>query len=305
LANKTRTALLLTAITAALWGTSFPVVSIGLKGGLDPRTFVLLRFAIAAPLLLLYTKAVGKATTKYLVSKEVWIIGAFNAVGFLCQFIGQQYTDASVAALLINLSLVMAAAGGVLFLGERIGTLKVMGIILAVAGTILITTNGSLAIMGRGQALGDSLYLLGAVSWACYIVYAKKKTDQLDWDPVSLAAGIVTATAVFMIPAALTAGTLSVSEGSLWAVGYTALFNTAIPFVLYQTGLRSLTASSSAVVLTLEIVVAVAISVAFLGEALSAEAWVGAVMILLSILMVSGMEINRTTPGNSLSPTSR
>lgn len=292
--GKTGKALAQTALTAVLWGTSFPVISIGLKGGLDPRTFVFLRFAIAAPLMAAIGSALGRPFTPLLRRKEVWIIGLLNAAGFLCQFVGQQYTDASVAALLVNLSVVMAAIGSVLFLNERFGALKVLGISLAVAGTVMITTNGSLSSLSGGEALGDGLYLAAAVAWAGYIVYAKKKTDQLQWDPFALATGIVIVTAVAILPVEATA---RIGDGlgylPLQAILYTAVLNTAVPFVLYQQGLRYLSASTSAVVLTLEIVVAVALSVFFLGETLTAIGWTGALLILFSVVLVSGLEIGR------------
>jgi drug/metabolite transporter (DMT)-like permease len=291
LKSRTGTALAQTAVAALLWGTSFPAITLGLEGGIDPRSFVFLRFALAAPLMLIFAAKTGRKTSRFLLSKEVWIVGAFNAGGFLCQFVGQEYTGASIAALLTNLSVVMAAAGGALFLGERFGLAKAVGIAMAVAGTILLTTNGDLATVGRGQLLGDLLYLMGAVFWAGYIVYGKKKTDQLDWDPVPLAAGIVTVTAILVLPVAVTAGAPRIDEASLWAIIYTGLLNTTIPFILYQQGLKYLTASSSAVVLTLEILVAVGISVALLGEVLSILAWVGAAFVLVSILTVSGLEL--------------
>jgi len=290
-----------TAVAAALWGTSFPVITLGLKGGLDPRMFAFLRFALATPPMVLFVGATGRKLTPLLLSKEVWIIGAFNAGGFLCQFVGQQYTEASIAALLINLSVVFAAGGGAVFLGERFGVIKGVGVTLAVVGTVLITVNGSLAALSGGELFGDLLYLAAAAFWAGYIVYAKKKTDQLDWDPVSLATGIVGVTAILFLPLAVTAGTPQIAESSLWPIAYTALFNTALAFVLYQQGLRYLTASSSAVVLTLEVVVAVAVSVAFLGEVLSVMAWVGAAAILASILVVSRIELRKPSTQDSLS----
>ena len=294
--RETEVALAQTALAAVLWGTSFPVVSVGIKDGLDPRTFVFLRFALAAPIMWGVTRWLGKSLVPLLRSRAVWIVGSLNAVGFLSQFVGQQYTNASVAALLVNLSVVLAAGGGVLFLGERFGGLKLTGVVLAVVGTVLITTNGDLSFVTGGQLLGDALYLIAAVAWAGYIVYAKKKTDQLRWDPVSLAACIVTVTAILVLPVAVTAGSgVAIGQASLAAIGYTAIFNTVIPFVLYQQGLRYLTASSSAVVLMLEIVVAVMISVAFLGETLTPFAWVGALAVLGSIVLVSGVEIRGKT----------
>ncbi|MFI5404726.1 MAG: DMT family transporter, partial [Candidatus Gagatemarchaeaceae archaeon] len=157
------------------------------------------------------------------------------------------------------------------------------------------------SVVTRSQAFGDGLYLIAAVSWAGYIVYAKKKTDEEKWDPLAVAACIVTVTAVAVLPAALTAGIgVSISPGSLAVIGYTAVFNTVIPFVLYQAGLRYLSAATSAVVLMLEIVVAVMVSVAFLGETLPFVAWIGAGAVLGSILLVSGLELG----GKSLSVSS-
>jgi drug/metabolite transporter (DMT)-like permease len=287
-----------TALAAALWGTSFPAVSLGIKGGLDPRTFVFLRFAIAAPVMLGAAWSLGRDVMHLLRSRAIWVVGLFDAVGFLCQFVGQQYTQASVAALLTNMSVVFAAVGAVVFLGERLGSFKVVGIFLAVAGTFLITTNGGFRVVASGQLFGDALYLIAAVSWAGYILYSKKKMDEERWDPLASAACIVAVTAILVVPPALTAGFgPSLSPESLWAVAFTAVFNTVIPFVLYQQGLNHLTASSSAVVLMLEIVVAVLISVIFLGETFTALAWIGALVVLGSILLVSGVEIR----GKSLS----
>ena len=289
-------ALIQTTMAAALWGTSFPAVSLGLESGLDPRTFVFLRFALAAPIMIVAAWSLGRTVLPLLRVRAVWIIGALNAVGFLCQFIGQQYTTASVAALLVNMSVVFAAAGSAIFLGEKLGGLKVAGVVLAVIGTLLIITNGDLYANSAASVAGDGLYLVAAAAGAGYILYAKKKTDQVGWDPVALAACVVIVTAILVLPAAVTAGSgVAIGEASLAAIAYTAMFNTAIPFVLYQQGLRHLTASSSAVVLMLGIVVAVLISVAFLGETLTPFAWVGALAVLVSIVLVSGVEIRGKT----------
>jgi drug/metabolite transporter (DMT)-like permease len=290
-----------TALAAALWGTSFPVVSVGIKGGLDPRTFVFLRFAVAAPLMLVVASRLGRNVRVLMQHRAVWVVGLFNAVGFLCQFLGQQYTDPSVASLLVNLSVVLAAAGGAVFLKEGLGASKTAGVFLAVLGTVLITTNGDLSVVTGSQVMGDVYYLIAAFSWAGYIVYAKRKTDQEKWDPLAVSACIVTVTAIAVFPTALVAGFgAPLSAASLEAIAYTAVFNTVIPFILYQAGLRYLSAGTSAVVLMLEVVVAVLISVAFLGDVLTAFAWVGAGAILVSIVSVSGLEVRGKERGVGL-----
>jgi len=281
-----------TSLTAVLWGTSFPVISVALKEGLDPSVFVFLRFAVAAPLMLASALATKRDVMALMRSRAVWIVALLDAAGFLCQYVGQEYTPASVAALLVNLSVVMAAVGAAVFLKERLGASKVAGVVLALAGTVLIATNGDIASVGGGELFGDALYLGAAVAWAGYIVYAKKKTDETGWDSYAAATCIVTLTALLVLPAALVSGRPFPVSAAAWeAIAYTAAFNTAIPFALYQAALKHLTAATSAIVLMLEIVVAVIISVAFLGESFTAFSLLGAVGVLGSILLVSGVEV--------------
>jgi len=294
LRKESTKALAQTAAAAVLWGTSFPVITIGIRAGLDPTAFAFLRFLLAAAIMLAICRVYNKGVGKLLRSKAVWAIAFFNAVGYVCQYVGQAYTSASVASLLVNLSVVFAAVGGTVFLKERVGLVKAAGVLSAVVGTVLLTTKGDLGVVAGGQLFGDAMYLIAAVSWACYIVYAKKKTDETAWDPVALSASIVAATAAFILPVALFAHWGTAYSVEAWeAVGYTAIFNTVFAFALYQSGLRYLTATSSAVVLMLEIVTAVAISAAFLGEELNLFSWAGAVLVLVAIFLVSGFGFGR------------
>jgi DME family drug/metabolite transporter len=298
LRRENAVALAQTALTALLWGTSFPVIGYAIRLGLDPRVFVFLRFGVAAPIMAAAALAMGKGLGGVLRMKPVWVLGLLNAVGFVCQFVGQAYTDASVAALLVNLSILVAAAGSAVFLGERFGGAKVAGVLLALAGTVLLTTKGDISLVGRGQLFGDALYLLAALTWGCYIVYNKRVTDETGWDPFAVTAAIIMLTVVFVAPILLTGGLdFGLTALSWEAVLYTAVMNTALPYVLYQSGLRHLTATSSAIVLMLEIVTAVLISVAFLGETMNAFSAAGAVLVLVSIFLVSGLELG----GKSLS----
>lgn len=291
-------ALAQTAVTALLWGTSFPVIGYAIRQGLDPRVFVFLRFGVAAPIMAAASLAMRKDLKGALQMKPVWALGLLNAIGFMCQFLGQAYTDASVAALLINLSILVAAAGSAIFLGERFGATKVAGVVMALVGTVLLTTRGDVSLVGRGQLFGDGLYLLAALTWGCYILYNKRVTDEKGWDPFSVTAAIIILTVVFLAPVLLTGGLdFGLSLLSWQAVLYTAVMNTAVPYVLYQSGLRHLTATSSAIVLMLEIVTAVLISVAFLGETMNTFSVAGAALVLISILLVSGLELG----GKSLS----
>ena len=276
-----------TALTAVLWGTSFPIIAVGLGTGVDPVTFVFLRFGLAAPLFLALTRAMKKSVGGLLRDRAVWLIAAFNAVGFLSQIEGQSYTDPSSAALLVNLATVFTAVASAALLKERFGKVKALGVALAMVGTVLVTTRGDLAVVNGGEALGDSFFLLAAFTWTGYMIYDKKLTDERKWDAVAISAAIVTLTAVLLAPALVLARGYAVPPMALEIALYMAVFNTVVPWVLYQLGLLSLTATASAVVLMLEIVTALVISVAFLGQAMDLVPATGAASILFSIYLVS------------------
>ena len=276
-----------TAVTAVLWGTSFPIIAVGLATGIDPVTFAFLRFGLAAPLFLALATVAKRKVGPLLRDKAVWLIAAFNAVGFLSQFEGQSYTDPSSAALLVNLATVFTAVASAAVLKERFGKLKALGVALAMVGTVLITTKGNLSMVTGGEALGDSFFLLAALTWTGYMIYDKKMTDERQWDPLAVSAAIMILTAVLLVPSLPLARGYSAGPLALGIALYMAAFNTVIPWVLYQRGLRTLTATASAVVLMLEIVTALVISVALLGQAMDAVSGAGAASILVSIYLVS------------------
>ena len=289
LPNERVGALAETSATGLLWGTSFPVIEFGIASGIDPRVFAFLRFALAAPIMIAFARVYGKPLSAGLRTKPVWILGFLNAVGFLCQFLGQAHTAASVAALLVNLSVLIAAIGSAALLGEKFTGTKVVGTVLAVGGIFLLTTRGDFGLITGSQLTGDLFYLASASSWGVYIIYNKRKTDERRWDPLGVASLTILSTAVFVAPVMLTVGPaeLLMTEGEWGLILYTALLNTAIPFVLYQRGLRYLTATVSSMLLMLEIVTAMGISILILGELLDLPSLIGAISILSSIFLVS------------------
>jgi drug/metabolite transporter (DMT)-like permease len=286
---------------AGLWGTSFPVIQYGISGGLDPVLFGALRFMVAAPIMLVLAASLRRALLPFLKLKVVWALAFLNTVGFVAQFLGQASTPAPVAALLVNLWIFAAAAGSAALLGERFGVSKALGTALAGFGTVLLTTGGDPLRLGGSQAVGDILCLVSAASWGAYIVLDKKETDRLGWDPLALTAMVVTLSAVMFAPAAafIVGRGATLSAASWEVVIYTAVVNTAIPYALYQSALRFLSATVSAVVLVIEILTAVVISSIFLGESLGAVSFLGAGMVLASIYLVSAMG----STGTSLSTT--
>jgi drug/metabolite transporter (DMT)-like permease len=283
-------AVLATVAAGLLWGSSFAVVKIGLRS-IDPFWFVFLRFAAASVLVLLVTVLTGRTRRVLALLRNplvVWL-GVSNAAGFVFQFKGQTMTTAANAALLINASTIFVAVASRVVFRERFGPLKVLAVVVGMAGVFLVTTGGRPSA-AMGLALrGDLLVLTAALLWTFFILLNKQIVGGHAVDVHALTAAMVTVTTVIALPVALVFGRGSFPKPSveLWTVPYTAIFCSIAPFYLWTWGLKRITATTSSIVLLTEVVFALTLAAVLLGERLSPVALVGSVLILAAVALAS------------------
>ena len=243
-----RGAVLATLVAGLLWGSSFAVVKIGL-GSIDPFWFVFLRFAVASALAILVCALTGRfaRVLAFLRNPLVLWLGISNAAGFVFQFKGQTMTTASNAALLINASTIFVAVASRVVFRERFGPMKVLAVVVGMAGVFLVTTGGRPSVAGGAALRGDLLVVTAAFLWTFFILLDKKVVASGAVDVRALTAAMVTVTAVSALPVALVLGRggLPGSSAGLWTVAYTAVFCTVAPFFLWTWGLKRITAIDS------------------------------------------------------------
>ena len=92
---------------------------------------------------------------------------------FVCIYLGMFYTDAARAGILINTSPFIVVLGAYLFLRERLGILKIIGLVLAFIGVYLVFL-GKPRTWSSSMLFGDLLELGAAVFWGATTVYIKK-----------------------------------------------------------------------------------------------------------------------------------
>lgn len=301
----TRGAVLATLAAGLLWGSSFAVVKIGLRS-IDPFWFVFLRFAVASVLAVLVSVMTGRIAGVLALLKNplVMWLGVSNAAGFVFQFKGQTMTTASNAALLINTSTIFVAIASRIVLRERFGPMKVLAVLIGLAGVFLVTTGGRPAT-GVGPALrGDLLVVTAAFLWTFFILLDKRIVTSHAVDVRALTAAMVTVTAVTALPVALVFGRGGFPGPSveLWTVPYTAVFCTIAPFLLWTWGLKHITATTSSVVLLTEVVFALTLASLLLGERLSPLAFLGSAMILAAVALASRDKVGELAVGPDVVP---
>jgi drug/metabolite transporter (DMT)-like permease len=281
-------AVLITILAGALWGTSFPIIKIGLQT-IDPFTFVFWRFFISCitllAVMLLFKKLEFKAPNK----KLLVFLGVANAAGYLLQYVAMPYTTAAKAALFINLSAMWVAILSPKLLGESFSRQKIAGVLVGVAGIVFVSTNLDFSTMGQGQTAADVLLIVSGLTWALFMIYNKKLVANSTTATFQNMTLVLILTFVAIAPFSLLAGP-GFFALNLWAWGgiaWTAIVCWVIPYYLWLEGLKHLSASTSTVLLLSEIVVAVIASIVILKEPLTVFSTVGAFLIVIAIALVS------------------
>jgi drug/metabolite transporter (DMT)-like permease len=277
-------AIALTLLSSLLWGSSFVVAGYGIDKA-DPVVFLVLRFVIAAPI-----AALVWPWRRALRNRTVWTLAAFNAAAFVLQYAALGYTSVTNVALLISMDLVFVSAASVHFLGERATWRLGASLGLGLAGVAVVELGYGGFDLSERALWGDMLALGAAVSWTVYIVLSKKALSGAD--PLSaeeLTAGVCMATTLpllFLLPFA------DFSHSTDWPTvlalsAYLAMFTTILAYVLWYKGLEKLPASTTSVLLLMEIGFAAVLAFVFLGDRVGAWTVVGGVLICSAAVLAA------------------
>jgi O-acetylserine/cysteine efflux transporter len=149
--------LLLAVLVTAVWGLNFPVTKLGLAG-IDPLLLTALRFALAALPWVFFVKRPQVAFGWIAAYGLIFGVAMWALIN---QGIAWGVPPGS-ASLLIQFSAFFTLGWGVLFFGERLGRLQLIGSVLAAAGLVGIV----LCSPGDVPRAGFALVIGSAVAWS-------------------------------------------------------------------------------------------------------------------------------------------
>jgi drug/metabolite transporter (DMT)-like permease len=275
-----------TIFAGLLFGTSVPVIKLGLSF-IPPDTFVTLRFSFASALIVFLLRGKGWVQLDLFRSRQIWIIGFINALGYVTQFQGQLVTSSSNAALIISTAALMIPLLSLIYLQEKMGMRKIAGVSLGFIGTALVVTRGRTASLGTIEALGDFLILGTAVTIALVFVLSKDLVEKKGGRPVS--GGIILVTTLLLLPTVPFDWNQSINPTlAAWAyVLFLAVFATVGAYYFFMKGLESVSPTVSSIILPLEVIVAVTLSVIIFSDPFNLNSGTGAFLIIAGIILVS------------------
>ena len=281
-------AVLLTILAGVLWGTSFPIIKIGLNT-IDPFAFVFWRFLVSSVTMVVVMLLLGKLQFKIANKKLLVFLGIANGAGYLLQYGAMGYTSVAKAALFINLSAIWVAILSPRLLGDHFSRKKIAGVLFGLAGIVFVSTNLNFQLLVEGRAIADLMLIVSGVAWALFMIYNKKLITSSASATFQWMTWVLLFTLLSIVPFTFLAetGFFTLSIWAWAAVVYTAIACWVIPYYLWLEGLKHLSASTSTILLLSEIVVAVVASVLVLKEPVTVFSTVGALFIVIAIVLVS------------------
>jgi drug/metabolite transporter (DMT)-like permease len=225
--------------------------------------------------------AVSARRTRALSRTDRWrgvVLGVLLGGGFLLQTTGLQHTSAGLSGFLTGSSVVMVPVLASILFSTKVTTQGWLAVGLSAVGLVLLTSGP-----GATFSTGALLTLAGAAGFAGHI------TSLSAWATPSNAVGVTTVSVVVAAGVctawSVLAGQFAVprSTGAWAAVLWVAVVATCLGLAVQAWAQGALTATSAAVIMTMEPVFAALLAVVVAGEVLAPTAWLGGLLVVVAM----------------------
>jgi drug/metabolite transporter (DMT)-like permease len=276
---------------AGIWGASYLFIKVGVDGGLDPAPLMALRTLIAALALLVYllpTLGASRALRELrLVWREALVLGVLNAaLPFWLVAWGETHVDSGVAAIAQATVPICSLLIGLPFLPhERIGGLRVAGVVLGLVGVALLA--GGIPGRDLWTVAGTLAVVLASVCYASAGIYGQLRIKGRS-GPVLATASMIAAFALLLPFALLDPPTAAPTAGAVVSLLALALLGTALAQLLLFRILALYGARRLSLVTYLMPALALGYGAVLLDEEISAAALGGLALILAGVTLGSG-----------------
>jgi drug/metabolite transporter (DMT)-like permease len=283
------TAVHLALLAAQLFFGGFHVVAKAVLGSLEPLALAGLRVALATPLMVLLAWRHDRFVPARRDLPLLILLGLLGVFANQALFIvGLRFTTAINAAILMPSMPVFAVAAGALLGVERIGSRRLLGIALSVAGALMLVN--PLRLSGDGKAvLGNVLILLNCCCYAVFLVLQRPLLRRVPWRTLIAASFVFggAATLAVSAPALARLDAAAVPAAVWWGVGYIVVFATVVAYAINTWAVRRSSPSLVAAYGTLQPLVSAALAASFLGERFGWAEGLGFGLIVAGLWQVS------------------
>jgi DME family drug/metabolite transporter len=271
------------AAAASIWGTLGFFAKILYAEGVSFEALVAVRASIGWVAVFGFVLATGGIGSLRVARKDLAFLFPLGLIGigafYLFYFYTVRESEVGTAAILLYSSPAFVVLLAWLFLRETLGPVKIFALLLTVGGVFLVAgayDPANLEVTPTVLLTG----LLAGLTYGLYSIFGRPVAGHLS-PAVILSYALFFGAALLIVAAVPTLDTLAGLSASSYALLFMlSVVHTTLGFALYTFGLRRLGAGRSAIVATVEPVVAGAIGVTLLGEELTAPKVVGGLLVL-------------------------
>ena len=286
-----RAAALATLIALMIvWGSTFLVTKESVRE-LPPLTLGALRYVMATVVLgLIGLARSGRRILQRPAPLGTLVLLAISGAALFIVALNYAMLWGSVTQAAIIYALVPAAVaiGAVLALGEKLSRLRIIGIILSVAGVVVVIATGKPTSAASHPLPAAVAMLVVVAAWALYTIVAKRVSHA---DQVAVITWMLGLGALMLLPFSAWElaqhGWPSVSGRGWLGLIFLGVIASGLAYLVYNWTLRHLEASVVGVLSNLDPIVGVASAVVVLGEVLNGWQIVGGVAALAGMAMGS------------------
>jgi drug/metabolite transporter (DMT)-like permease len=262
---------------SASWGLAFVIMKDPIEKQ-NVNSFLFTRFILAVLVMIAIRPKVLSQITREMLIKG-FFAGLYLGSGYIFQTFGLKLVGAAITGFVTGLYVVATPLIAWIILRHRITVYTWLCVGLATIGLALLSLNG------WEVGAGELLVLVSAIAFAAHIVALGQWSNGLD---------AYAMTVVQLATCALITGAISIGQGykapvnlSGWAVVvYTAIFSTAVAFVVQTWSQAHISSTKVAVILTMEVVFAAFFALIFTDETLNLQKILGGILILISMLTI-------------------
>lgn len=273
-------------MVALFWGGTVIATRVAAQT-FGPFTGASLRYVVACILFI---------PLAFAINRKAWRITGrqflnFTLLGFSGIFLynffffkGLKLVPASHGGLLLALNPSMVLISSAIIFREKITRQKMAGVLLSLAGVILVISRGNLVELFSGLQLGDA-YMLGCpIAWTIYtltIRSALHKTTPIEASAWASFTGLL----LLLLFTFSEPFPEQVPVGAWTSILYLGTLGTVLAFIWYYEGVRILGPSKTAIFNNLVPVFSLLLSVIILREKVDWYTWAGAGLVVAGIII--------------------
>ena len=259
------------------WGWAFVIMKDAIQRQ-SVNNFLFTRFVFGAVVMVLIRPSVLKLLNKDLLLRA-GTAGIFLGFGYIFQTLGLARTGAAITGFVTGLYIVLTPLFAWLILKEKINRFTWICIGVATVGLAF------LSIHGFSVGFGELLVFVSAIFYALHIIALSQWSSGRD--PYAMTVVQLTVCALLSGVASIPGGYSPPPDAGVWGVViFTAVFATAIAFIIQTWAQAHMTSTKVAVILTMEVVFAAIFAIIFGGESLTLQSAIGGILVVGAMYLI-------------------